>query len=383
LKTARYLEGETKLFVPAVSLTEVPPPTAPVFFNPAAALNRDVSVAITSATKGVTFCDSMAGVGARGVRVANEADCIKQVVLVDFNKESLKLARRSAALNGVTGKCEFSESETSSYLFSRAGSEQRFEYVDVDPFGTPVRQLQAGACATRDGGILSVTATDTAVLCGVYPEVAKRRYGASTVNNRFNHETAVRVLGGAIARMAAQLDIGAEPVAAHSSRHYVRVYSRVRVGATKAGEALKKLGHVSWCPSCGHVGGSPEPEPVCGECGRKAKVAGPLWRGPITDQKLVADGTSEARKRGLSSAYGLLSSLLGVDDFPPWCYSIESICSSLRVATVPEDRVYTHLLKVGRRVMRTPFEKTGVKTDAEYGEVSEAVRAAASEASAR
>jgi len=383
LKAVRHLEGRTKLYVPAASLTEVPPPTTPVFFNPAAALNRDLSVAITAAAGGRTFCDSMAGVGARGVRVANEVDDIQSVTLVDFNRDSLRLARRSASLNRVGGKCEFSASETSSYLFSRFGSEERFDFVDVDPFGTPARQLQAGICATSDGGVLSVTATDTAVLCGVYPGVARRRYGASSLNNHFNHETAVRLLTGAIARSAAQLDVGVEPAAAHSTRHYVRVYVRVRVGASRADAALASLGHVSWCPACGRAARSDAPAVLCEGCGRRAKVAGPLWLGPMTDRKLVAQAAKMALSRELSAASDVISSLVGLDDFPPWCFSIEEICSSLKVSTVPEGGVYRHLVRAGRRAMRTPFEKTGVKTDADYAEVRDAVRSAASERAPR
>ena len=246
-----------------------------------------------------------------------------------------------------------------------------------------MRQIQGGVCATVDGGILSVTATDTAVLCGVYPEVSRRRYGASTVNNRFNHETGIRTLAGAIARSAAQIDIGVQPVAVHATRHYIRVYARIRVGPSKADGALGKLGHVSWCPACGHAATSSVPAEACERCGKKAKIAGPLWLGPITERRVVTDAGREAKKRGLLLASEVMSSLVGVDEFPPWCFSIEGICSSLKVATVPEDRVYRHLLEAGRRVMRTPFEKTGVKTDAEYGEVRDAIRAAASVKGAR
>jgi tRNA (guanine26-N2/guanine27-N2)-dimethyltransferase len=383
LRVSKHTEGRTRLFVPAASLTEVPPPTSPVFYNPAAALNRDVSVTIAAAAGGATFCDSMAGVGARGVRVAKEVEGIRSVSLVDFNREALKLARRSALLNRVSGKCVFSESETSSFLFSRYGSEQRFDYVDVDPFGSPVRQLQAALCATADGGMLSVTATDTAVLCGVYPEVVRRRYGAAAINNHFNHETAVRILTGAIARAAAQLDIGVEPAAAHSTRHYVRVYARVRVGASKADTSVGNLGYVSWCRACGHAVGSVEPVSVCEKCGKKARVAGPLWLAPLTEAKLLADAARLARSRELSAASELMSSLEGVDGYPPWCFSIEGICSSLKVATAPEDGVYKHLVGAGHRVMRTPFEKTGIKTDADYGEVRDAVRSAASDKAPR
>lgn len=375
MRLVEHAEGKTKLLVPSVSLTQDPPPRSPVFFNPAASLNRDVSVAITSATGGSTFCDSMAGVGARGVRVANEVEGVDEVTLVDFNPDALKAARRAAALNGVLRKCKFSISETSAFLFSRYGKEQRFDYVDVDPFGTPVRQLPAALAATSDGGVLSVTATDTAVLCGVYPRVAVRRYGSAPLNNHFHHETGIRILVAAIARQGAILEVGVEPVAAHSSRHYVRVFLRVRAGATKADSALRNLGYVAWCPNCSHTWPSTEAVGSCEKCGKRTKVAGPLWLGGLTDERMLPSVAKAAGRMGLNSASRVVSSLAGVDGFPPWSYSIERICSSLKVATVPESMVYQNLRDSGHRAMRTPFEKTGIKTDAHFADVLAAVRA--------
>jgi tRNA (guanine26-N2/guanine27-N2)-dimethyltransferase len=372
LKLVEHREGGTTLLVPTVSLKQVPPPTSPVFFNPAASLNRDITVAITAATGGSSFCDSMAGVGSRGIRVATEVASLGKVHLVDFNKAALGIARRAARLNGVARKCEFTGSETSSFLHSRFGKDQRFDYVDVDPFGTPVRQLQAALGATADGGILSVTATDTAVLSGVYPQVARRRYGATPVNNRFNHETGIRILVGAVARMGAQLDLGAFPIAAHSTRHYLRVYLRAAAGASKADDALGHLGHLSWCPKCGHA--ALGEERTCKVCGAKTKVAGPLWTGAMMDGRVVKSAAKEAGARDLGLASRTLGAMLGVGDFPPWSFSIEAVCSSLGVPTVSEDSVYRKLVETGRRVMRTPFEKSGVKTDAPFSEFEDVVK---------
>ncbi len=373
MNTVRHVEGKTWLIVPSASLREDPPPTSPVFFNPAASLNRDISVALVEATGGSSFCDSMAGVGARGVRVATEVSRIGRVTMVDFNAEALKLARRSAALNEIGRKCEFSNSETSSFLYSTSGEDDRFDYVDVDPFGTPVRQLQAALCATASGGILSVTATDTAVLCGVYPGVSKRRYGANTLNNHFHHETGIRILIGAVARHAALLDIGVEPVAAHSTKHYVRVYVRVSAGASKADASLVSLGYVAWCPSCGHTALTSEAQGSCQSCGRRAKVAGPLWAGRLTDAQEVRRATGAAEKMGLDDAAKVLRSLVGVDEFPPWSFSIERICSSLGVPSVSEGDVRATLVKSGFRSFRQPFERTGLKTTAGHRAVEDAV----------
>ncbi len=378
MKLVEHVEGKTRLIVPAASLESVPPPTSPVFFNPAASVNRDVSVAITASTGGASFCDSMAGLGARGLRVAREVGGVGRVAFVDFNRGALGIARRAAALNGTSRKCEFSVSETSSYLFSRHGEDARFNCVDVDPFGSPIGQLQGALAATSDGGVTSVTATDTAVLCGVYPKVARRRYGATPLNNAFNHETAIRLLAGAAVRVGASQDLGVRPVAAHSTKHYLRLFLRVERGATKADESLSNMGHVTWCPQCGHVTASPDGEKVCGRCGRPARAAGPVWTGGIADQKLIVKAEKAAAGAGLTRAAELLAGLRGVDAFPPWSFSIERACSLLGVATVPESYVHRNLEDLGYRAMRTPFEKTGVKTEASFDEVVKAVKASAS-----
>jgi len=368
------MEGMTRLLVPRVSLTKDPPPTSPVFFNPAASLNRDVSVAMASALGTKTFCDSMAGVGARGLRLANEVEKVERVSLVDFNSAAMKLGRKAASLNHVVRKCEFAVSETSSYLYSRFGRDARFAGVDVDPFGSPVRQIPGALCATADGGVLSITATDSAVLCGLYPKVSVRRYGGMPLNNHFRHETAIRVLAGSVARSAGANDIGVEPIASHSTRHYLRLYFRVRAGASKADESLGKLGYLLWCPACGHTSTALGAVPVCASCGKKAKFAGPLWTGPLTDSMVLGAARKAAVGRGLMNAADIFGGLEGFDNYPPWSYSIEGICSALGMATVPESSVYRSLREAGFSAMRTPFEKTGLKTVASQEEVVSAVK---------
>jgi tRNA (guanine26-N2/guanine27-N2)-dimethyltransferase len=376
LDLVRTEEGRTKLLVPRGSLAPVPP-TVPAFFNPAASTNRSVSVAVTEATSGATFCDALAGVGARGVRVATEVGRSMEVFMADVNGDAVRLAARNARLNRVGGRCEALHAEANSYLYSRYGRDERFEYVDVDPFGTPVPFVQGALRATRDGGIASFTATDTAVLCGVHPRVAERRYGAAPLNNRFHHETGLRVLLNAIRREAASLDMGVRPLAAHSTRHYMRVYVRVGVGPAKAEEARAHEGYVVWCPGCGEVRSEGTPERRCETCGGKAKAAGPLWAGGVTDGGDLEGALAAAERLGLAEAAKVLHSLVGVDGFPPWSFSVEEVCSELRIPSVSDAAVAERLRSRGWRAMRQPFEKTGLKTDAARGEVVEAVREAA------
>ncbi len=371
----RIKEGGTQLFVPKESLGQVPP-TAPVFFNPAASVNRDLSVAITEAAEGLSFCDALAGIGSRGVRMAKEVTRKIGVALVDINKESIRLGRRNAKLNGVASRCKFVTDEANSYLYSRYGKDEKFDFVDVDPFGTPVTYVQGALRATKDGGIASFTATDTAVLCGVRPEVAQRRYGGEPLNNHFHHETGVRLLLNSIRRSAASLDLGISPVAAHSTRHYIRVYVRVEVGASKADATSVDEGFVLWCRRCGHLSKEVVPRRSCEQCGARPKVAGPLWVGKLTEPGTVDGATAAAGRLGFSEAAKILAGLKLADGFPPWSFSIEGICSSLRIATVSDLRVAALLRREGFSCARQPFEKTGLKTDACYPDVLSAVREA-------
>lgn len=376
MRVVEVIEGRTRLVVPRESLGKAEPPTVPAFFNPAASTNRDITVAVTQATTGRSFCDVLAGVGARGVRVAREVRRNVDVTLVEVNEVSLGLARRSARVNGVKSRCTFVRRDANAFLWSRDRNDQRFDYVDVDPFGTPAPYLQGAVNAITDGGLLSVTATDTAVLCGVYPRTARRRYWAASLNNSFHHETAIRILVNWCRKVGGALDIGVFPVLAHSTRHYIRVYLRAKVGASKADEAMKSEGYISACVKCGEVLAGQEPSRACARCGGKEKVAGPLWVSSLTDEQLLAGATSAARRLGSDAALKVLESLSGVDGFPAYSFSLEEVCSRLKVASVSPEKVGEVLRRKGFRVHAQPFEKTGLKTDAPYSEVESAAREA-------
>jgi len=376
-KLALTREGSTELFVPAESLRAKDPKTFPAFFNPAARVNRDVSVAVARATRPATFLDALAGTGARGVRIAKEASESAEVTLVEFNATSLAIARKNAKRNGVYSRCEMVHEESNAYLHSRFGRLERFEAVDVDPFGTPAPYVQGALTAADDGGLVSITATDTATLCGVYPTVASRRYGARVVKSEFAHEAATRVLLGFCARVGGIVDVGIEPVAAHSTLHYLRVYFRVARGAAKSDRSLQSVGYVASCAACHQVAVTAEYTMTCAECGGKARCIGPQWVGSLVDEKLVAEAAEHCSKLGWTGAAEAMGALEGVDAFPPFGYSMEAITSREGVSSVRFQSVVELLRSSGRSAMRQPFGSSGLKTDAPYSEVLSSVRQSA------
>jgi tRNA (guanine26-N2/guanine27-N2)-dimethyltransferase len=376
-KLALTREGSADLYVPEDSLRAKDPKTFPAFFNPAARVNRDVSVAVAMATKPATFLDALAGIGARGVRVAKEASKSMEVTLVEFNETSLAIARKNAKRNRVEARCDLVHEESNAYLHSRFGRLERFDAVDVDPFGTPAPYMQGALTAANDGAVVSITATDTATLCGVYPSVALRRYGAHVVKSEFAHEAAVRVLFGFCARVGGVVDTGIEPMLAHSTLHYLRVYFRVARGAAKSDRCLKQLGFVASCGTCHEVSVTTSYSRECPRCGGKAACIGPQWIGKLVGEGVASEAAKASSSLGWRGAAEALTALEGSNAYPPYGYSMEGVTSRERMSSVPFQKVVDSLKASGRLAMRQPFGSSGLKTDASYQEVLAAVRGSA------
>ena len=187
----KTVEGKTMLVVPYSSLTAKVLPKVPAFFNPAAKFNRDLSIlaynAFAHSSEKKTFADSFTGIGARALRVAVEVPEIEQVYCNDINSVAIESAKESAKLNCVTDKCYFSIDEVCKFLLNGDKEGTRFSIVDLDPFGTPAKHVDCMLRAVLDGGLVSITATDTAVLCGVYPKVCLRRYYGRPLNNSYGN----------------------------------------------------------------------------------------------------------------------------------------------------------------------------------------------------
>ena len=103
-----------------------------------------------------------------------------------------------------------------------------FQWIDVDPFGSPITFIDGALQALGRVGVLEVTATDTAALTGSSASSGMRRYGHKGIVDLYAHDDAVRVLLGTIATRAAQLDRAIEPILALFDGHHVRVSVLVR-----------------------------------------------------------------------------------------------------------------------------------------------------------
>ena len=133
---------------------------------------------------------------------------------------------------------------------SRPPLGERFEVIDLDPYGTAAPFLDGAVQAITDGGMLMVTCTDLAVLCATYPEACYAKYGAYPVKARFCHEAALRIVLGCISTHAARHGKYVLPLLCTHINFYVRLFVRVYAGKNMVKLSPTKMGMVYQCVGC-------------------------------------------------------------------------------------------------------------------------------------
>ena len=262
MKLVSVKEGAIELAVPKVEKILA---KNPAFYNPAQIINRDISVLLASVLlkKDAQVLDLLSATGVRAVRFAKEVK-LKNIYANDANPVAVKLIKKNATHNKTKLKIFNLRAHEFLAIKYKINPKSYFDYMDIDPFGTPVPFLDAAVKALNPrGGILAVTATDTANLCGVNVNACRRIYGAIPLHNELMHEIGIRILLKKIIEVGAQYDIALTPIFCHSTQHYMRVYLRAESGAKKADEILKQVGLY--------------------------ENAGPMWLGKLWDEKLAAE----------------------------------------------------------------------------------------------
>lgn len=193
--TETVTEGTTRVLVPKLrafvkQTSDYAPSKAPVFYNPAMALNRDLAV-VTLQTyqrmseRELVCCEPLAGCGIRGVRLANEVEGVHKVVINDISPEASRLTEHNAKLGNSVKKIEVANEDANLLLSRYAAPRKRFDYIDIDPFGSPAPYLDSALRAIRDGGLLALTATD---MCRCVESILERVSG-NTVESLYEPNT--------------------------------------------------------------------------------------------------------------------------------------------------------------------------------------------------
>lgn len=375
--------------IPSLSLIQKEPSKFPAFFNPAAKFNREVSILIyknflKTPRKNLTFVDSLCGVGSRGLRVAKEISSVQKVIFNDYNLTAIQNAKFSSVLNDVYHKCTFSNTDVCYFLQNFCNFSERGTIIDLDPFGSPAQYLDCILRAVENDGMISITATDTAVLLGVYPTVCYRKYYGVPSRSKYSLEVGTRILLSCIAMVAARLDLNIKPLFAHSYRNYIRVYCKVTKSNRLANRVYENIGYIQHCFECGYRESVRiySPDTVCRNCQRKARFAGPLWSSTLFDRNMIESLIKNLDQLQESSfehdCYSYIPSKVikkffsiakNESDILPYHYVSDEFGKLLRNSTLPVSVIVNRLKQEGYTSSLTIFSSTGFKTDANVSQI--------------
>jgi len=379
--TTVVCEGNVKILVPKLETPlkkelECALSKAPVFYNQAMEFNRDLAVSalqVYQRTVGreIVACEPLAGCGVRGIRIANEVKGIRKAIINDISPDAAQLAEFNVEMNGLTGKVAVVNEDANLLLSQYAMPRRRFDYIDIDPFGSPVPYLDSALRALRDGALLALTATDLAPLCGVHPKACLRKYGGRPLRTEYCHELAVRFVVGCLATIAAKHDVAINPLFSYSRYNHVRTYVKVGYSAKEADKSMGRMGYILHCFSCFHreihEGTAAPCIQTCPECGSKLQAAGPLWLGLLWDHEFCSEIRDEIGKRKLHSGsmiHQMMSLIMEEVNAPTTYYVVDKICDRFNLPIPPLSRIMTELRRLGFKAVATHFSSKAVRSDA-------------------
>lgn len=315
-----------------------------VFYNPAMKLNRDLSIILLNAVenKQMKIADIMAGTGVRSIRFLKELkkNKIKSIAINDLN--SIKKIKNNLKLNKIKNKVTLSSKDANEFLMQSSG----FDYIEIDPFGSPNDFLDSSIKRMARNGILAVTATDTSVLCGTYPNAGLRNYWANAYRNGFMHESALRILARKVQLIGSQFNKAMIPIFSYAKEHYVRIFFRCIKGKSDCDNLIKQHKYILFNPK------TLEYE-ISNQNFKKDNITiGPMFVGSLNDRNLIKkmlNTKNKEAKKLLSLIYNELD-VVGA-------YDLHALSRKLKIY-VPS---YENILKKSKGT-RTHYNDKAIKT---------------------
>ena len=363
-----------------------PTTNLPVFYNPRMQLNRDISVIFLSTYlrnhQIALMCEPLTGSGVRTLRYLNECEGNFKAIMFDANPQAVDTANRNIGRLGLENRARALCGDAKTLLLTES-RETRFDYVDIDPFGTPTPYLSGAVQSLNPKlGLLAVTATDMPVLCGVYPKVSLRKYGGFSIRAPFVHELAIRLLLGQIFRVTGANDSSMTPLTVLSTDHYVRVWVIVEADKRKANRQSEKYGTIRYCPKCMSIESLPlsdgrEEFTHAGSCMGKYREAGPLWIGEIFDKAFnreALDVLKSTENNLHKRTPDVLEKLVKETELMDYPYiDLHALCDLHGLSPPKNAEVMKELEEGGYKVSPTHFKSTAIRTDAPVSEVRIAI----------
>src|SRR3989344_8740737 len=306
------------------------------FYNPEMKLNRDIAVWLVGKLKPKKILDANAASGIRAKRFLIEANA-KEIVATDINSKLLNKNLKDTLIEVV-------EKDANEVM-----NERKFDFIDIDPFGSPSGFIEKAVYSLNKNGVLALTATDIGCLSGRFVKACIRKYDSRPMPCMFANELGIRILIQKAITVAKEQGKNLKPIFCHAGKHYYRVYLK----NTKAAE---NLGFILLCRKCLNFYQSKNNDGVC--CNKKMDYAGPLWLGSLFDKELVSD----------FDLIPVLKTELNTVGY----YETHYLAKKFSLPKVMKiDSCLSKLAKLNFKASKTHFSPNGIKTNAKINQFKE------------
>ncbi|KZL80282.1 hypothetical protein CI238_10600 [Colletotrichum incanum] len=273
-----------------------------------------------------TVLDALSASGLRALRYSHELPFVTSVTANDLTKSAIESIKLNTKHNGLEDKIQMSHDDAIAHMYRRIADdltnrdrfgnpskENKYDAIDLDPYGTAAPFLDAAVQAVRDdGGLLAVTCTDGSHWAGhCYAEKCFSLYGGVPVKGLHSHEVGIRLILHALTSAAAKYGLTIEPQLSLSIDFYCRVFVKVR----KSKDAVNYQGGKTMimynCPGCSAwetqpmvrtrpapkkkegyfykhgLSQGPPTDSHCKHCGSSMHIAGPMYSGPLHNPEFI------------------------------------------------------------------------------------------------
>lgn len=391
--------------------------------------------------------DALSASGLRALRYASEISFATEVVANDRDKNAVKSIKINVEHNKLASSIKATTGDALGHMYSVAFPpatshgpthvSNKYDVVDLDPYGTAAPFIDAALQALEDGGMLCVTSTDSGVFasCG-YSEKTLALYGGMPIKGIHSHEGGLRLLLHSVATTASRHGLAIEPLLSLSIDFYARLFIRVRRSPADVKFLAGKLMIVYSCDhGCGawttqfigrhqkhkdsetnwkfSIGQAPGTDQHCEHCGSKTHVAGPMWAGPLHNpafiekilddlkyadpdvyqtkariegmldtalaELIVLNDTMDLRERPLSSKSDGTRDIIPrtppeAIDHHPFFFIPSALCKVIKAIAPPEAMVKGALRHAGYKATRSHCRPGSIKTDAPWDAIWEIMR---------
>jgi len=302
--------------------------------------------------------ESFAGGGSRTVMYSIFAKP-KEIYSNEANRSSLCELKANIIINDIENVRIFNEDifKLCAILYLEG---KRFDFIDLDPFGSPSPYLPYIFLIVKEGTYIYITSTDMPTLAGRRKAYGFKLYGTYIPYMPFYPEVGLRALLYKLQSVAMEFSYSIDPLFFLYEGYAYRLLIRV-----EKFKDYPPLGFIYRCPRCGNYGVSNKPKGICDLCGGENESSGNIWIGKLKSQGFLTEMLHIAEKLGFEKARSFIKMALDEEDIPLYCE-----LRSLHLKTMPRvSHVIEKLREKGFKSSRTIFSPTGIKTDAAFEEL--------------